>query len=555
MEKVWLKNYPKGIPENINPDIYPSVTAMFDETVKHYGERPAVQCLEHTLDYQTLYEESVVFAAYLQSVGFKKGDRLALMMPNITQYLICMYGALRAGVIVVNINPLYTERELEYQLKDADVDTVVVMANFASTVELALPFVKLKRVIVTEVADCHPWMKSKIINFAVKYVKKAVKAYRIPQAVSYKSVMRKGRSQVFQPVDVQGDDIAFLQYTGGTTGIAKGAMLSHRNIIANVEQSFAWIKPKFTIGHERVAVILPLYHIFSLVANALIFARAASLCVLIPNPRDLKNLVQAFADNHFTALMGVNTLFSTLLNRKTFRNLDLHELKIIIAGGMALHEAVAKKWNKITGSTILEGFGLTETSPITCINPLDATGYNGSIGLPISSTEVMIIDDEENELPLGEAGELCFRGPQVMQGYWKHPEESARVFFGDGWVKTGDVAKVDDQGYVYIVDRKKDMIDVAGFNVYPNEVESVVALCPGVREVAVVGVEHPVTGEAVKAFIVKDYDTLTKGDIIAFCKEKLVGYKLPKRVAFVDELPKNNVGKILRRVLREKEVV
>jgi long-chain acyl-CoA synthetase len=551
MEKIWLKSYPADVPEMINPDQYSSVSAILDETVKQYGDRPASKCLGHTITYRSMKEQSMQFAAYLQSEGFKKGDRLAIMLPNVTQFLICMYGALRAGIVVVNINPLYTERELEYQLKDAEVDTIVVLANFAHTVQLALPFVKLKRVIVTQLGDCHPPLKSKIINFMLKYVKKAVKSYKIPQAVTYKKVMNKAKKLKFTPVNVTGDDLAFLQYTGGTTGVSKGAMLNHRNMVANVEQAFMWIKSCFDIGHEKVAVVLPLYHIFSLVANALVFARAASVCILIPNARDLDGLVKDFRHENFSILMGVNTLLNALLSKKAFREADLSALKLVIAGGMALQKAVADKWEKVTGTMALEGFGLTETSPITCINPLGTTDYTGSIGLPVPSTEVMIIDDNENELPLGEVGELCFRGPQVMQGYWQRPEESAKVFFGDGWLKTGDIAKLDEKGYVYIVDRKKDMIDVAGFNVYPNEVEGVIALCLGVREVAVVGVPNRITGEVVKAYIVKDKEDLTKGDIIAFCKEKLVNYKIPKRFEFVEELPKNNVGKILRRVLRD----
>ncbi len=551
MEKIWLQHYPEEIPADINPRAYSSVMAMFDQTVKTYGSRPAVTAFGVTLNYLELSKKSQQLAAYFQSIGLKKGDRVALMMPNVIQYLISLYAALRAGLVVVNVNPLYTERELEHQLGDAQPRAIIVLENFAKTVEQALPRLSIEQVIIARIGDMQPLPKSILTNWVVKRVKKAVPEYEIPGAITFTKALAVGRRCKFAPVELGLDDLAFLQYTGGTTGVSKGAMLTHGNIVANIEQAFAWLKPQLRLGYERSGVILPLYHVFSLLANAFVFMRAGSCCVLIANPRDVPALIESFRRERFTVLMVVNTLVNTLLGREAFRELDLSELRVVIAGGMALQGAVAKRWLDLTGVPILEGFGLTEASPITCINPVTATHrYNGSIGLPVPSTEVMVVDDDGCELVQGEEGELCFKGPQIMQGYWNMPEETARVLFNNGWLKTGDIGRVDEKGFVYIVDRKKDMIDVAGFNVYPNEVEGIIAHHPGVSEVAIIGEPHQITGEMVKAYIVKEDKSITKADIIAFCKENLVSYKVPKRIEFCEGLPKNNVGKVLRRVLR-----
>jgi long-chain acyl-CoA synthetase len=554
MEKNWLAHYPKHVPHEINPDVYRSINHMFDETLKISALRPAASCLGVTINYKELHHKSMQFASFLQNkLGMKKGNRIAIMMPNVIQFLIAMYGALRAGLTVVNVNPLYTERELEYQLCDAQVDTIVVLESFAHTVELTHKKYPLKNIIITKIGDMHPRAKGTLMNIAMKRLKKAIKPYKLPKAMSFRKALRQGARLPFAPVEVMGDDLAFLQYTGGTTGVSKGAMLSHRNMVANVEQAYTWISSHFQLQHDRALVVLPLYHVFSLLANALIFLRMGSECVLVPNARDINSVVEAFKTHRCTTLMGVNTLFNALLAKESFRACDFSELKIIIAGGMALQEAVAKKWHKLTGAPIVEGFGLTEMSPITCINPLEMDEFNGAIGLPVSSTEAKIVNDAGEELPMGEAGELCFRGPQVMQGYWRKEDETDKVMLPEGWLRTGDIATMDEKGYVFIVDRKKDMIDVAGYNVYPNEVEDVLMHHPAVKEVAVVGIPNRVTGEMVKAFVVTDEAELNKADLVAFCKENLVSYKIPRRFEQCAELPKNTVGKVLRRVLRDQE--
>jgi len=553
MQKIWLKNYPAQVPAEVNTQSFSSLLDMFLTSVKQYADRPAAECMGTSFTYTQLYEKSRQFAAYLQSIGLKKGDRFAIMMPNCLQYLVALYGAFMAGLIIVNVNPLYSERELAYQLQDAGAKAILVFANVANTLAKVVPQLNFSQIIVTELGDLHSWPKSWIINFIIKKIKKAVPAFHFQKSISFTKAMQLGAKKNWQPVELTQNDLAFLQYTGGTTGVAKGAMLSHGNMVANVEQAFFWMKHYFKLGHERVAVLLPLYHIFSLLANALVFMRAGSLNVLVPNPRDTDAVIETFQKHRFTVLMGVNTLFNNLLAKESFRALDFSELHIIIAGGMALQKAVAERWYQVTKTPIREGFGLTEASPITCINPMNIFAYNGSIGLPIPSTEVKIVDEEKNELPLGEVGEFCVRGPQVMQGYWHKPEETAKVLSADGWLYTGDMARVDEEGFVHIVDRKKDMIAVAGFNVYPNEVENIIAQHPQVKEVAVIGVPHPVTGEAVKAFVVCHSEGLTKAELMAFCRQQLVSYKVPRRIEFCTELPKNNVGKVLRRLLREKE--
>jgi long-chain acyl-CoA synthetase len=553
MEKIWLKRYPEHAPEFIGTERFSSLLDMFQQSVKKYADKPAAKGMGITLTYKELDERSTAFAAYLQSQGLVKGDKLALMMPNMVQYLIALYGGIKAGLIIVNFNPMYTARELEYQLKDSQAKAIVVLENFAHTLAGVLPNTPLlEKVIITRLFDQHPCPKSCMMNFMMKRVKKMIPAYSIPNAVFFSKALKQGRKVNYQPVELIGDDLAFLQYTGGTTGVAKGAMLSHRNVTCNAVQAHSWIANKLRDGEERVAVLLPLYHIFSLMANALVFMYCGGCCVMIANPRDVPGLINEFEKHRFTVVMAVNTLLNTLANREAFQKLDFSELRLVIAGGMALQSATAKKWREVTGQTAYQGYGLTECSPITCINPEDEVEFNGSIGLPMTATEAMIIDDNENELPPGELGELCFRGPQVMQGYWNRPEESAKVFFGDGWIKTGDIAKMSDEGFITLVDRKKDMILVAGFNVFPNEVEEVISSHPDVVEVAVVGIPNRVTGEMVKAFVVSSNPDFGKAELITHCRKGLVGYKIPKKVEFCEELPKNAVGKILRRELRSR---
>lgn len=553
MQPIWRDLYLDSVPHEIDEHRFASLVDMFQASVKEYGKRPAVSGLGVQLTYQQLDQKSKALAAWFQSNGFKKGDRIGLMMPNIPQYLVTLYAVLRAGLTVVNINPLYTERELIHQLNDAEVKCLVVLEQFAKTVEQSLHDVALDTVLIARVGDLASLPKRTLLNAAVRHIKKQIPQYHIPQKVFWRSALCEGQRKAFQDISIHSDDIAFLQYTGGTTGVAKGAMLSHGNMVANVEQAFAWMKPHFDLGHERVAVALPLYHIFSLLANALVFMRAGSNCIMIPNARDLDSVVSAFRKHNFTVFMAVNTLLNTLMRKKSFRALDFKALHIVIAGGMSLQPAIAKKWLELTGSPVVEGFGLTEASPIVSIGLFDSSiDQAGSIGLPVPSTLVKIMNDDGDEVSVGDAGELCIKGPQVMQGYWKRLEETKNVIDPEGWLHTGDIARVDERGFVYIVDRKKDMIDVAGFNVYPNEVEAVLMECEGVLDAAVIGVAHDVAGEIVQAHVVRKDEQLTKNDILNHCRQHLVTYKLPKRIVFCNELPKNNVGKILRRVLRDQ---
>jgi long-chain acyl-CoA synthetase len=463
---------------------------------------------------------------------------------------VALIGGFRAGLTIVNVNPLYTVRELAHQLADSGAETIVILANFAHTLEKALPKTSVKNIIITQIGDLLPMPKSLIVNFVVKYVKKMVPAYQLDQVHTFKEALAGGAD--YQPVPMTHEDIAFLQYTGGTTGVSKGAILTHANICANVAQSRSWIGTNLEASKEIVITPLPLYHIFSLTANCLVFSSLGALNVLIPNPRDIPAFIKELKNWKFTAMTGVNTLFNVLVNHADFTALDFSRFKLALGGGMAVQRPVAEKWQKITGAPLIEAYGLTETSPAACINPLDLEGYNGFIGLPICSTEVTIRDEEGNEMPLGEAGELCIRGPQVMRGYWNHPEETANVFHPGQWLRTGDVAVMNEQGYLKIVDRKKDMILVSGFNVYPNEVEEAIAEHEGVLEVAAVGVPDPKSTEVVKIFVVKKDPDLTEADLIAYAKEQLTGYKRPRYVEFRDELPKTNVGKILRRALRDE---
>jgi long-chain acyl-CoA synthetase len=551
MEKIWLKQYPEGIPAEIQLDAYRSIADLFDQTVESYGSRVAFINMDKSMTYRELDRLSAAFGAYLQfELKLPKGARVALMMPNALQYPVCMFGVLRAGYTVVNCNPLYTERELEHQLKDSGAQAIVIMENFASVLDKVIDRTPVEHVFVTQLGDMLDFFKRLLVNIVVKRVKKMVPDWNLPGAIQLRDALDAGVHLDLKPVDVGHEDIAFLQYTGGTTGVSKGAILTHRNMIANLQQAHAWLQP-FMKEKEMVVTALPLYHIFALTANCLTFFKVGAANLLITNPRDIPGFIKELAKYPFTAITGVNTLFNALANHPEFAKLDFGPLHVSFGGGMAVQRAVAERWKQITGVTLIEAYGLTETSPAATINPLNLAEYNGSIGLPISSTEVQIRDDEGRDLPLGEAGELCVRGPQVMRGYWQRPEETAKVIMADGFLRTGDIAVMDDKGYVKIVDRKKDMILVSGFNVYPNEIEDVVALHPGVLESAAVGVPDAKTGEAVKLFVVKRDPELTEQQVIEHCRAHLTGYKAPKQVVFRSDLPKTNVGKILRRELRD----
>ena len=552
-ERPWLENYPAGVPEQIDVSQYASVPAVLEEAFTRFSDRPAFASFGRQLSYGQIDEMSRQFAGYLTGVlKLGKGDRIAIMMPNVLQYPIALFGALRAGLVVVNTNPMYTARELKHQLEDAGARAIVVLDNFAGTLQHVVAETQVQHVITTGIGDLLGFPKGPLINFVLKHVKKMVPAFDLPQAVRFRDALARGAAHPLQPVTLTHDDIAFLQYTGGTTGVAKGAMLTHGNMVANMLQAAAWIGTELvTPGEEVIITALPLYHIFSLTANGLVFMRLGGLNWLITNPRDMPGFVKELRKSGFTALTGVNTLFNGLLNTPGFAELDFSKLHLTLGGGMAVQRAVAERWKKVTGCTLAEAYGLTETSPAVCINPLDLKEYNGSIGLPVPSTNVAIWSEEGQPLPVGEVGELMVHGPQVMKGYWNRPDETAKVLDADGWLHTGDIAKMDANGYFYIVDRKKDMILVSGFNVYPNEVEDVIAMMPGVREVAAVGVPDEKSGEAVKVVIVKKDPALTAEQVKAYAREYLTGYKHPKYVEFRSELPKTNVGKILRRELRE----
>ncbi len=554
MEKVWLKSYPAGVPAEIDVNEFQSIGQMFERSVQGYRERTAYINMGKSMSYGELDRLSRDFAAHLQSLGLPRGARIAVMMPNLLQYPVCIYGALRGGYTVVNCNPLYTVRELEHQLKDSGAEAIVIVENFAHVLQECVARTPLKHVIVTGLGDLLGFPKGAIVNFVVRHVKKMVPPWSLPRATRFSEAMARGAGAGFKAVAVGPDDIAFLQYTGGTTGVSKGAMLTHRNIVANLQQAHAWLKPFLSAGPETIITALPLYHIFALTANCLTFFKIGATNVLITNPRDIPGFVKELGKYKFTTITGVNTLFNALLNNPDFARLDFSALRISLGGGMAVQKAVADKWKQVTGCTLVEAYGLTETSPAATINPLDLKEYNGSIGLPVSSTEIVVRDEEGRNLPIGEAGEICVRGPQVMKGYYNRPDETEKVLMADGYLRTGDVGVMDEKGFVRIVDRKKDMILVSGFNVYPNEIEAVVAMHPGVLEVAAVGVADERAGEAVKLFVVKKDPALTAEALIAHCKENLTGYKVPKLVEFRAELPKTNVGKILRRALRDGAV-
>ncbi len=550
VDKLWLSHYQEGVPYEINLDQYRSLVHLFEESCRLHEAKVAYTNFDVSITYGELEHYSRLFAIYLQRLGLKKGDRVAIMLPNLLQYPIALFGILRAGCIVVNTNPLYTCDEVVHQLSDCAATALIVLANFAKTAEKALPQLPhLKHVILTEIGDVFPLHKRWLVNAVVKYIKRLVPAYKIPKAISFRDTLKPTQMPLIQEI-VSSEDIAFIQYTGGTTGVAKGAMLSHQNLVANVLQASAWITPLDVNTNDKIVTALPLYHIFSLTANCLTFLKFGAENILITNPRDLIQFIKQIRYRKITAITGVNTLFNALLNHPQFEDIDFSRLKLSLSGGMALQKSVARAWREKTQSPILEAYGLTETSPAVTINPMYLKEYNGSIGFPLPSTEISIRDDNGFEVPLGEAGELCIRGPQVMSGYWQRQDETDLVFWKDGFLKTGDIARVDDQGYVYLVDRKKDMILVSGFNVYPNEVEQVISMIPGVLEVGVVGVHEGDVDEKVKACIVKRDPDLTETQIIAHCRKHLAAYKVPKIIAFYDELPKTNVGKILRRELK-----
>ncbi len=552
-DKIWLHEYPPGVPAEIDPRAYESLNHMLLSSCEKYASQPAFVNFSESISYARLGELTRDFAAYLQlGLGLQRGERIALMMPNVLQYPIAMFGALRAGLVAVNVNPLYSPRELRHQLQDSGARSIVILENFAHTLEQVAAEVPLEHVIVTRIGDMFPPVKATVVNLVVKYVQRKVPPWKL-QHVGFRQALARGSELEYHDPQMQLDDIAFLQYTGGTTGAAKGAMLTHGNLVANVMQTTTWLTPLYNERPELIVTALPLYHIFSLTANCLTFMRIGGLNLLITNPRDFPGFVRTLKGYRFTGITGVNTLFNALLNTPGFDKLDFSRLKIALGGGMAMQRAVAETWQEVTGHPVIEAYGLTETSPAVCFNPVTNQHYNGSVGVPLPSTEVQIVDADGEPVAQGETGELCIRGPQVMKGYWNRPDETRNVFTPDGWLRSGDMAHMDALGYVFIEDRKKDMILVSGFNVYPNEVEDVIALMDAVAEVAVVGVPDARSGEAVKAYIVTRDKSLTAADVIAHCRKNLAAYKIPHQVEFRSELPKSNVGKVLRRLLRETD--
>jgi len=553
MEKIWLKSYPEGVPAEIDNTQYRSVTHLLEESFRKYADRNAFVCMDKFMTYGELDQLSQKMGAWLQSKGLQPGARVAIMMPNVLQYPVAMAAILRAGYTVVNVNPLYTPRELQHQLVDSGAEVIVVLENFATTVQQVVAQTPVKHVIVASMGDLLGGLKGALVNFVVRNVKKMVPAYSLPGSISFKKVLAEGSGMTLQPAKLGHDDIAFLQYTGGTTGVSKGAILLHRNVISNVLQNEAWLQMKS--GGEQMVFVsaLPLYHIYSLTISAFMSMRTGGLSLLIPNPRDIPGFVKELSKYKVTVLPAVNTLYNALLNNPDFAKLDFSSYKLCNGGGMAVQKSVAERWLKVTGTPIIEGYGLSETSPVATANRIDIKEFTGTIGLPIPSTEVAILDDDGLPLPLGATGEIAIRGPQVMAGYWNRPEETAKSMTADGFFKTGDVGIMDENGFTRIVDRKKDMIIVSGFNVYPNEVEGVVAAHPGVLEVACIGVPDKNSGEAVKLFIVRKDPNLTAEQVLDFCKHELTAYKKPKYIEFRDELPKTNVGKILRRQLRDEK--
>lgn len=552
-EYSWVNNYPAGIPAEINPDSFTSLVDLMETSFKKFGEKVAYENMGKTLTFNEVEKYSAQFADFLQNhTNLKKGDRIAIQMPNLLQWVIAMFGSVRAGLIVVNTNPLYTAREMAHQFSDSGAKAVVILANFAHNLEKIIGETSIETVVITEIGDMLGGFKKSLVNFIVKNVKKMVPPYKVEGAIKFNHAMKLGSAGNFSKPDIDNEDVAYLQYTGGTTGVSKGAMLTHRNIIANMEQISYWMLPKLKDGVEIIITALPMYHIFALTVNCLAFLKIGAQNVLITNPRDMPAFIKTLKKFPFTVMTGVNTLFNGLLNQDEFKNVDFSHFKIAVGGGMAVQDAVATKWKEVTGVPLAEGYGLTETSPLLCCNPIDGTERIGTIGLPAPSTEIRILDEVGKEVPVGEAGEICAKGPQVMKGYWEKPDETENVFI-KGYFKTGDIGYINEDGFVKIVDRKKEMINVSGFNVFPNEIENVISGHDKVLEVGAIGINDPKSTEKVKVFIVKKDESLTEEEIIAFCKENMTSYKVPKQVEFRTELPKSNVGKILRRILKEEE--
>jgi len=551
VERPWLSQYPPGVPAEIDVAGYPSVREVFEESCRKYAKRPAFTCMGRTITFAELDALSSAFGGWLQSVGCTRGTRIALMMPNILQYPICVFGALRAGCTVVNVNPLYTARELEHQLIDSGAEVIVVVENFARTLSQTVARTHIRQVIVTSIGELLG-AKGRLVDVMLRRVKRMVPPWTLPDAIRFTDAMKAGGKRALSRIQIGHDDIAFLQYTGGTTGVAKGAMLLHRNLVANLLQARAWLRPFLDGRREVILTPLPLYHIFSLTANCLVFMSIGGENVLITNPRDIRGMVKTMRGSRFTAMTGVNTLFNALLNNERFRGLDFSAFRLTLGGGMAVQEAVAKRWKEITGVPLIEAYGLTETSPAATMNRLDLPQFNGSIGLPISSTDVVLRDDAGHDVKPGEPGEICIKGPQVMAGYWQRPDETAKAMTPDGYFMSGDIGTMDERGYIRIVDRKKDMILVSGFNVYPNEIEGIVAMHDGVLECAAVGIPDRKSGEAVKLFVVRKDVRLTAPALLSHCRRHLAGYKCPREIEFRSDLPKSNVGKILRRELRDE---
>jgi long-chain acyl-CoA synthetase len=556
MNKIWLQNYPQGIPAEVDVSQYRSLKEILEVSCQRFAALPAFTNMGTSITYAELDRLTQQFGAFLQQqLGLAKGARVAIMMPNLLQYPVALFGALRAGMTIVNVNPLYTARELRHQLRDSGAEAIVVLENFAHTLQEVLADTAVKSVITTQVGDLLPALKSLLVNFVVKHVKRMVPEWRIDAAVEFRAALEAGGRQRLQDVPLGPEDIAFLQYTGGTTGVAKGAILTHGNMVANLQQTSAWMSRVLKEGVETIVTPLPLYHIFSLTANCLTFMKWGANNLLITNPRDIPGFIKELKRIRFTAITGVNTLFNALLNHADIRSVDASALKVAVGGGMAVQRAVAQRWKEAMGVALVEGYGLTETSPIVCANPLDAREFSGAVGLPLPSTDVSIRNDKGEELGVGEVGEICVRGPQVMKGYWNLPEETAKTLDRDGWLRTGDMGMMDERGYVRITDRKKDLVIVSGFNVYPNEIEDVIAMHPGVLESAVIGVPDEHSGEAVKVIAVRKDPALTEKALIEHCRKYLTGYKVPKQVEFRSEpLPKTPIGKVLRRVLRDEEL-
>ncbi len=551
MDKIWLKSYPPDVPAEVDTSRFSSLLELFTHAFESYPDKVAFISMGKSMTYGALQEASAHFAAWLQSIGLQRGDRVALMMPNLLQYPVALLGTLRAGCVVVSCNPLYTPRELEHQLKDSGAKAIVIVENFAHTLQAVLPRTLIEHIVVTPMGEMLG-LKGHVVNFVVRHVKKMVPAYDLPRTINFQTALARGRAHGFTAVTSTKEDLAFLQYTGGTTGISKGAMLTHGNIIANVTQAHAWIRSAVREGQELIVTALPLYHVFALTANFLMFLKIGATNLLIVNPRDIPGFVKEWGQYPITVMTGVNTLFAALLNDPQFRRLNFSSLRITLGGGMAVQAPVAEQWRQVTGVTLLQAYGLTETSPAATINPMNQHKFNGSIGLPIPSTDCSIRDDNGAEVPLGVIGEICLRGPQVMKAYWQRPDETAGAFYSDGFLRTGDLGYINEEGYVYLVDRKKDMILVSGFNVYPSEVEEAVALHAGVLFVAAIGVPDVHSGEAVKIFVVRKDPSLTEAMLREHCRTVLTGYKLPKYIEFRDDLPRTNVGKILRRALKEE---